>query len=503
MKRFSAVILILLTAFVLYASKNLIPGFYFNLGKAAYDSKNYPAAETFLKTALFFNGKDRDIRYYYVKTLTNLRPNLEVQKELYEISQVNLPDSADLIADRQVSKWRSTILSNSGENYIEQVPFDKSILRWDRKTFPLKVSIENNSDAQIPAYYTEGFINAFKHWQAATGGLVNFEFTNDPKDAQITIKITPSADVSKCQSEDCKYVIGNTTPEIKGNSLERMDIVFFDKDNLGRPFSQKVIYNTALHEIGHALGIMGHSYNKDDLMYMENNVEGDMGKSQSDVQLISQVDLNTLKLLYTLIPDITNTPRDKYDTSRQFYAPIVMGSDEQINSRNILEAQNYIDAAPNLPNGYISLASALSDEKEYNSAIEALLKALDLSSNPDERYLVYYNLAIVYMRLQDWDNSFKYANLAKEIKSGADIDGLIAGINLNRGNSAFAKQSYEEILEKNPGSEVDAINLAIIYIRELNFIQAGKTLNRLVEANPAARENPKVKSFGVLMFLFR
>ena len=109
MKKISSAALILSTAFVLYAIKSIVPNIYLNLGKSAYENKDYASAYKNLKTALILNSKNRDVRYYYVETLLNLRPTFEIQKELYKISQTNLPDSADLIADRQVEKWKNTI----------------------------------------------------------------------------------------------------------------------------------------------------------------------------------------------------------------------------------------------------------------------------------------------------------------------------------------------------------------------------------------------------------
>lgn len=510
-KRISAIVLIVTTAILIYFFHKILPDIYSNLGQKAYEHGDYSQAYSNLKTAVQLSPKNRDARYYLVQTLIKLPPTLAIQKELYKISQANLADSADLIADRQISKWRNQISFNAGENYIEQVPFNDKILRWDAAKFPLTVSIENDSPNNLPQYYKEEIEKAFLQWQSSTNNFISFKFIEDPKNAQISVKIISTDQREKCKEQECKYVMAFTMPYIKGDLLQKMEITFYDSNNLAQPFSEKEIYNTALHEIGHSLGIMGHSYNKDDLMYMEENSQKDVfEQSQSDFQLISPNDLNTLNLLYKLIPDITNTDLNEFDTSRQFFAPIVMGSNEQINSRKMLEAQNYINSAPNLPNGYIDLSAAYAEQKEYNSAIEALNKALELSSSDNEKYVIYYNFAVIYMNIRDWDDSLKYAQLAKQTLQGqppsssnSDIDGLIAGINFNKGNKAFAKQAYIESLEKNPGSEIDAINLAIIYLKEFNFIQAGKTLNRLVEANPDAKNDPKIKAYWLLMFFFK
>lgn len=504
MKKFFAIILTLLTAFFIYFFHKMLPDIYLNAGKKAYEQNNYLEAYSNLQKAFQLSPKNKDARYYYVETLIKMSPTLKIQEEIFKIAQANLADSADLIADQQISKWQDQISLQAGENYIEQAPFNDKILRWDATKFPITVNIQNNS-AQTPQYYQQEIQNAFLQWQSVTNDFIKFKFINNAN-AQILIKIIPTDEGKKCDDAQCKYVAAFTVPEISNNILKKMTITFYDSNNLGQLFKEREIYNTALHEIGHSLGIMGHSYNKDDLMYMESNNQDSLGELQSNLRFISSRDLNTLNLLYKLTPDITNTRLNEFNTNHQIFAPIVMGSNEQINSRKLQEAQNYINSAPNLPNGYIDLSAAYCEMKKYNKAIEALNKALELSSSSDEKYIIYYNFAVLYMNIQDWDNALKYADMAKqEVHEGsnAEINELITGINLNRGNIEFAKKAYVESLEENPGNENDAINLAIIYLKEFNFVQAGRILNRLIEANPEAKNNPKIRNYWLLMFFFR
>lgn len=503
-KRLLALTILLLTALVLYFFKGIIPGVYLNLGKNAYLAKDYKNAYQLLKISVHLNPKSTDARYYFVQTMLNLAPTLDVQKEMFSVSQENLADSADLIADSQIEKWKQQIFLYAGENYIEKVPFNDMILRWDAKKFPLKVSFSNEANASIPAYYESSIKAAFAQWQNTTGNFVRFKFVDkNDKDAQIFVKIVPSGEMNKCDQEDCKYVVAYTTPILRSDFLKAMEIKFYDLNNLNQPFSQREIYNTALHEIGHSLGIMGHSPNKDDLMYMENNLDENYNQYRSDFQLISPIDKNTLMLLYKLIPNITNTDLSQFDTSHQFYAPIVLGSEKEISSRKLTEAQGYIKSAPNIPNGYVDLASAYTEQKEYSKAIDAMQKALDLSTNDSEKYLVYYNLAVIYMNIKDWETSLKYANMAKNIQSSSDIDGLIALLQYNMGDKKAAKETYIASLAQSPDNIVNALNLSKIYLKEFNYVQAGRTLNALVKANPQAKENPQVRIFGWLMFLFR
>lgn len=483
----------------------LLPDIYLNIGKKDFSKKDYISAYKSLRFANSLNAKNREVRYYFAKTLINLKPTLEVQQELYKLSESKSSDSAALLADMQIQKWKELVLSKVGENYIEQVPLNDQVLRWDVNTFPLKVCIKNEAVNPLPDYYVNEIQKAFSQWQKSTSDFMRFKFVDDLEEPQIIVKITTNNQTKNCTEKECQYIAAFTAPTIKDDMLQNMTITLYDLAGNNRPFSPKQLYNIVLHEIGHSLGIMGHSYNKNDLMYMEQDQDNDMSSNTSDFRFISSADVNTLKLLYMLIPDITNTPKEKFSTKGQIFAPIIMGSEEEMTSRKILEAQNYIKSAPELPNGYILLSAAYSEEQEYSKAVEALNKALELSSTDNDRFVVYYNFAVLYMNIQDWQNALRYAEMAKQIKtdSTSDIDGLIAAINFNKGNKAFAKQAYIKSLDKNPGKTIDAINLARIYLKEFNFIAAGRTLNNLVQANPEAKNDPVIRRYRILMFFFR
>lgn len=496
--RLFAVLFVLILVLIVQKSIHSIA---FNMGKQAYENKNYVKAFNMLKFATNLDSKNMEYRYYYAETLLKLKPTLEVQKEIFKLSQANLTDTADLIADKQLDIWRNNIFFNTGENYIEQAPMNDKILRWDAKTFPLRVYIKKNTSTNIPPYYKTAIQKAFQQWQNT--GPVTFEFVNDEKDANIFVTINSSEDMQKCDGPDCKYIVAFTKPTYNESLLKQMSISFYDLNMINKPFSEREIYNTALHEIGHALGIMGHSQNADDLMYMQKTKDEGLDKYRSDFQLISPRDANTLSLLYKLVPDITNTPMSKYNHDYQFYAPIVIGDSEQANSQKLIEAENYIKQAPNIPNGYVDLASAYTELKEYNKTIEALNQALSVSSNSSQQFLAYYNLAIIYMTIKDWDNAIKYAKMAQQLQASSDLEGLIALSDYNRGQKDTAKNEFIQAIRKYPDNKINVLNLAIIYLKEYNFIEAGKVLNNFVKANPDQANDPEIKSFGLLMFFFK
>ena len=58
----------------------------------------------------------------------------------------------------------------------------------------------------------------------------------------------------------------------------------------------------------------------------------------------------------------------------------------------------------------------------------ALDSAASLAKTEDEKYLIAYNRAIVYYNRQDYEKALTFANQAKNIKPGENIEELISDI---------------------------------------------------------------------------
>ncbi len=404
-----------------------MPSYYYNKGLNYYKQQDFAKAYINLKRAYNSDKLNKDYRYYYVKTLTHLSPTITVQKEIFEIASGRELDSAQQAADAALSQWKRKILNTFGDNYIEQAPFDRGILRWDKNKFPLKVGLQDMSGTNLPDYYKTQILSALSQWQASTG-FIEFELTENLSDADILVKISEPPK-NNCTQDGCKYVVGYTTPEIKGNLLKKSTITLYSKDPYGNYFSDKEMYNTILHELGHALGIMGHSYSTGDLMYMTTeNSNSFYAPYRSSFQYLSSKDINTIKLLYTLLPQITNTPLKDLKTKDLIYAPVVLGTSEEISSRKLAEAKNYIKNAPDLAAGYIDLGVAYAELNKTSSAIKAMKKAYTLAKTKNEKYMIYYNISAIYMNSGHLKEALEYAKQAQQIINSEEIQELITNI---------------------------------------------------------------------------
>lgn len=407
---------------------NSLPNIFFKKGLNEYKNKNYTAAHKYIGMAKEMRPKNKEYRYNYVMALAGLTPTYEIQKEMFELSHDKATDSAARLATVQVDFWRRKLMQTYGHNYIEQTPFDSGIIRWDTASFPLNVSIDFPIEDKLPNYYRAEITKAFYQWQNSSRFL-KFNFVNNTKDAQIIIKFLPLPE-NNCSAQGCKYVVAYTEPTIRNNLLKKMTITMYDKDAYGNFFSDKELYNTILHEIGHALGIMGHSYSTDDLMFMSNeeNQDSIYTRFRSSFQYISSKDINTITLLYNLAPDISNVPLSRIKKDKLIYPPIILGSTEDMNNNKLKEAQNYVKKAPELPGGYIDMGIAYAQLDKKNKAIESLNKALILSKTNEEKYIVYYNLAVVEMNIGSLSKALEYAKQAQQIDNTDDIADLIGNI---------------------------------------------------------------------------
>jgi len=415
-------LILILTALLFFAY--LLPFISFQIGKGNFLKGNYVKAYKTLAYPYHLHKNNNDYRYYYSQTLTHLKPVLQVQKDMFELSQSKIDDAARRTALRKVNEWRSNVNYNIGNNYIYNAPSEKGIVRWDTNKFPIKVALVNMDN--VPGYYRTEILTAFEQWSSAVD-ILKFDIVKKVSEADIVVTIAPLPK-NVCEGDVCQYIVGFTVPTIKNRILKKMTITLYDKTPDGEYFSDKELFNTIMHELGHALGIMGHSYYEGDLMFVSTTANNQMDylRSRSSFQYLTASDINTLKLLYKLIPDVSNTPVEELNTAGMIYAPIIIGSSKEMTQRKLQEALAYIDEAPNMSGGYIDLAIAYSELGDNNKAIAAFEKALQLSKTDSEFYMAYYNLAIQYSSMNKKSKALKYANKAKEISATDEVIELIS-----------------------------------------------------------------------------
>src|SRR5690606_11901061 len=107
------------------------------------------------------------------------------------------------------------------------------------------------------------FVDSFKQWAKASNHKVNFEFVKKPTDSDIECMWTD--DISKVSSP---AEGGETNLQHDGQSISHATItVLTTGASADSPLSPTQVRAICLHEIGHALGLVGHSPKPTDVMY--------------------------------------------------------------------------------------------------------------------------------------------------------------------------------------------------------------------------------------------
>ncbi len=170
----------------------------------------------------------------------------------------------------------------------------KKILRWHDQTRMVLVHISNASYLPDWQPWNPQIVkDAFGEWQHALNNRLIFVFMDSPAQADIVVNWWDNALV-----QGNGHNTGQNRTKMWGKYIAQNDLYFSLHLGNSQPIPPNELYVTALHEIGHSLGIQAHSDSPTDIMY----------PVISGVHHLSQRDINTALRIYASKPDYTNPP---------------------------------------------------------------------------------------------------------------------------------------------------------------------------------------------------
>ena len=183
-------------------------------------------------------------------------------------------------------------------DYLDDLAMDGRFLRWPREKLPLRIFIESGTSVQG---YTDSFRRAFDEalaaWQKGCGYRLSFAPANSAADADMVVNWSSDYAGVKGESTGAEAGIANLDIE-ELPSGERLitgvKITLLTVEHEGTPVTEEGMKKTCLHEIGHALGLRGHSSNNRDVMFFS--------ESGSVWPALTKRDKATLTRLYADYP---------------------------------------------------------------------------------------------------------------------------------------------------------------------------------------------------------
>jgi len=447
-----------------------------------YSKTDISKSLNYYEKAFNYGYNDTKAREIYINLLLNSPLNLENQRKILDFLEIEKEDFAKIKAEQFVEGLLTEINRVYPENYIAQTVYNKKVLRWGKNPITYKFSNKDNA----PDYFAEEIKLAFNEIEKATGHKILFMETGEAPNIKIEFDAHNPAD-----PEEKKYVIAYTYPTISINTLEKMSINFYIKNPQDEYFSKNQIYNTALHEIIHALGFLGHSSDKNNIMYL---TKDSISVAIDERASLTTGDISTIKLLYDIQPDITN----EIEFQGKYIPQFILGNEEEMTYVKMDEAKTYINKAPELPSGYIDLAETYVAQEYYAKAIKQLEKALRLSDTNEIKSMVYYNLAVVYYKIANYEMSEYYLKMSIDIDNSDEKHYLLAENYKAMENYEKAEIEYKNLISKNPKNIEYTIGLTNLYIINKNYLKARKTLKSYIKNSPKDKNNPRFKPYGIL-----
>lgn len=351
----------------------------------------------------------------------------------------------------------SSVVANS---YIRGVIAQGDITRWNTSYLPLNVYIQTQG---VPQEYITQLKRAYKSWQTATDGEVTFALVNSPDDADLKCIFTNNIPDT---SED---TVGIHQFKYYGNEISDSTIYFRYTNKHGQQFSSDLFYTIALHEIGHSLGLAGHSSNPNDLMYPVSTARN-IGFSKRD--------LTTFKLLYKIIPDISNIEFDEEDKEGLYTKAQVVGGESRLKDDAATAAEINKRITPNDPNTRLRLAMAYQEKGSYTQAINEYKAAVAMIDSREVKSAVYCQIAECYIKMKNFSAARNCANYANTHYPSTETKVLPAKIQLANGQKQAAVKTLLPLWNNDKNSEAGRM-LKEIYLNNKN----NSTIKKLIESN--------------------
>lgn len=169
------------------------------------------------------------------------------------------PVMADAFAERNEDDYDSSRYSDGNDAFgSRRIPYQKLSLgcTWPANRMPLRIYFSGDIEYARDGRIRELMKSAFYEWARSSNGRVRFVICNDFRQADIVV----------CEEFTSDHEWAEALTEFHKNHLDKVKIRFINTALNPFKLSDGRLQAICLHEVGHALGVTGHSSDPHDVM---------------------------------------------------------------------------------------------------------------------------------------------------------------------------------------------------------------------------------------------
>ena len=324
----------------------------------------------------------------------------------------------------------SAVFSEKNENYLNYaVDSNGKLVRWQKDKILVYVS---------PSEYRHQIYQALSRYNTVFEDCFKFYISKNYQNADIVIDVVDSFDSN--QSQDSLYMAGVTNNTFSGNDrvLSKSHVQLLSvRPNSNKKVTKKELYRVAMHEIGHSIGIIGHSPNSKDILYAATGVDD-----------FSLRDINTIKMMYSGDDELVAKVTENFAETR------------------LAEAEKYARMSFKKAIAWVNLAKTYYDLGKKEEAINAYKKAITIEpKNP----LIYQSMAECYYLSEKYDAAiqmYKQAlSLSKTQYEQTPVITMLGMCYAKKENFTIAYEYFAEAFRRDSASETVLKNLLVACIQ--------------------------------------
>ena len=306
------------------------------------------------------------------------------------------------------------------DDYFDRITVASNgrLTRFDRDT----ITVYTDTVPFEAEVYEEALSRSLSLWEKKTQGQLRFEPTPDASAANIRIKWAYQQD----RRQSSEYIGEAMLIRGMDGFHVEIEVALRDRTSL-KPHSSEVVQTALLHEIGHAIGLWGHSDDPNDVMYFAATAKAP-------------------------------TVRDIATWTKVSETPV----DAPFHKRALQALQADIEADPKVAGNHYLIGMVHADLGDYRLAISAFQRALEIEPQLGVSSV---QIARIFQQKGIYDQAIRHYTQALKTAPSAEVFGALGTLWLLQNEFDQAVNSLQRALTFAPDSATLNQNLLAAYHR--------------------------------------